>query len=41
MKHLNETKKKEEIGWMILVEKSLQDVWNNPKDDKLWRKYLQ
>jgi len=32
--------KKESIGWMLLGEKSLKEVWDNPKDDKTWSRYL-
>ena len=39
-KHLQEEKGKEEIGWMILAQKSLEKVWDNPKDEKVWKKYL-
>ena len=31
---------KEEIGWIALAEQSLNKVWNNKKDKKLWRKHL-
>ena len=31
---------KEDKGWLALAEGSLKDVWNNKKDDKIWRKYL-
>ncbi len=30
----------EEEGWKALSEISLKDVWDNEKDDKVWRKYL-
>lgn len=33
-------KKEEEIGWMILAEQSLKEVWDNPTDEKMWKKYL-
>lgn len=39
-KHLVEEKRKEEIGWMMLAQKSLEEVWNNPKDEEVWKKYL-
>jgi len=32
--------KKENAGWMLLGEKSLKDLWDNPKDDKAWKRYL-
>ena len=31
---------KEESGWLALAEKSLHEIWDNEKDDKVWRKYL-
>ena len=39
-KHLQEEKRKEDIGWMILAQKSLEDIWDNPKDEEVWKKYL-
>lgn len=39
MEKLDKTKK-EKIGWMILAEKSLNKIWDNKKDDKVWSKYL-
>lgn len=30
----------EDVGWNILAEQSLKDVWDNEKDNKVWRKYL-
>lgn len=35
-----ETNKKEKIGWMILAEKSMKQIWDNKRDDKVWEKYL-
>lgn len=32
--------KKEKIGWMILVGKSMKKMWDNEKDDKEWKKFL-
>ena len=32
--------RKEKIGWMILAEESLKNMWDNKKDDKMWSKYL-
>ena len=31
---------KESAGWLALAEESLKDVWDNPKDDEIWKKYL-
>ena len=39
-KHLQEEKRKEDIGWMILAQKSIEDIWDNPKDEEVWKKYL-
>jgi len=39
MEKLDRTKK-EKIGWMILAEKSLKNLWNNKKDDEIWGRYL-
>lgn len=39
-KHIEESERKEDFGWMILAEKALKDVWDNQKDDKVWTKYL-
>ena len=30
----------EEKGWDFLAKESLKEVWDNEKDDKVWRKYL-
>ena len=30
---------KEAAGWMALAEQSLRKVWDNPNDEKVWRKY--
>ncbi len=35
-----ERNRKENIGWMILAEKSLKKMWDNKKDDKVWSRYL-
>mgnify|MGYP001565999992 CR=1 FL=1 len=32
--------KKEKMGWLILAEKSMKKIWDNKKDDEIWRKYL-
>ena len=32
--------KKEKIGWLILAEKSMKEIWDNKKDDETWSKYL-
>ncbi|MBI2499048.1 ribbon-helix-helix protein, CopG family [Candidatus Woesearchaeota archaeon] len=36
-----ETRRKEKDGWLALAEKSLEKLWNNKKDDKVWSKYLE
>ena len=30
----------EEKGWLELGEKSMEEIWDNPKDEKIWKKYL-
>lgn len=30
---------KERLGWLMLAEKSLAKIWDNPKDDETWNKY--
>ena len=37
---LIEEEKRENAGWLILAEKSLKEVWDNKKDDEVWKKYL-
>ena len=32
--------RKENIGWMILAEKSMKEIWDNKKDEEVWSKYL-
>ncbi|MHA1585332.1 MAG: ribbon-helix-helix domain-containing protein [Promethearchaeota archaeon] len=32
--------RKEEVGWMILAEQSLEEIWDNKEDDKIWQNYL-
>jgi len=39
-KHLQDEKRKEDIGWMMLAQKSLEAIWDNPKDEEVWKKYL-
>ena len=31
---------KEEMGWIILDEKSMKKIWDNKKDDEVWNNYL-
>ena len=40
VRHIEEGERKEEFGWMVLAEKSLKEIWDNPKDDKAWTRYL-
>ena len=35
-----ERNRKEKIGWMILAEKSMNELWDNKKDEEIWSKYL-
>lgn len=39
-RYLEEEDTKEILGWMAIAEQSLKKVWNNSKDEKVWRKYL-
>lgn len=39
-KHLEESERKEEMGWLTLAEQSLRELWDNPKDERVWSKYL-
>ena len=32
--------KKEKIGWIVMAEKSMEKIWGNAKDDKVWDKYM-
>ena len=32
--------RKEKMGWLILAEKSMRDIWDNKKDDEIWKRYL-
>ena len=32
--------RKEEIGWLVLAEQSLKEVWDNEEDDEIWKSYL-
>lgn len=40
VKHLEEDERKEAIGWMLLTEGALKKVWDNQKDEKVWKRYL-
>jgi Arc/MetJ-type ribon-helix-helix transcriptional regulator len=37
---MEKLEKKEEIGWMILAEKAMEEIWDNKKDDEAWNQYL-
>ena len=37
---LEDSERKESIGWMMLAEKSMIEIWSNSKDEKVWNKYL-
>jgi hypothetical protein len=32
--------KEENMGWMVLAEKSIKEIWDNEKDEEVWYKYL-
>ena len=40
VKHLQESTRQEDMGWLALAEQSLRDVWDNEKDEHVWGKYL-
>jgi len=31
---------KEQMGWLLLTEQTLQNLWNNKNDDEIWNNYL-
>ncbi len=35
-----ERNNKEKAGFLVLAEKSMKKIWDNKKDDEIWRKYL-
>lgn len=35
-----EIMRKDEIGWLILAEQSLKEIWNNEEDEEIWKTYL-
>ena len=35
-----ERNRKEKAGWLILAERSMNKMWNNKKDEEVWKKYL-
>lgn len=30
----------DDIGWVLIGEKALREIWDNKKDKKIWTKYL-
>ena len=30
----------EDAGWLALAEQSMKEIWDNPKDDEAWNRYL-
>ena len=32
--------RKEKMGWLALAEGSMKKIWDNPKDDRVWSRYL-
>jgi Arc/MetJ-type ribon-helix-helix transcriptional regulator len=34
-----ERNRKEKIGWLLMAEKSMKEIWDNKKDDEIWSKY--
>ncbi len=35
-----EVSKKEKQGWLALAEESMKKIWDNPKDEEVWKEYL-
>lgn len=35
-----ERNRREKIGWLAVAEKSMEKIWNNKKDEKVWGGYL-
>ncbi len=35
-----ERARKEKIGWLAIAEKSIEKMWDNKKDDRIWKRYL-
>ncbi|MHA1746607.1 MAG: CopG family ribbon-helix-helix protein [Promethearchaeota archaeon] len=35
-----ENQQKERMGWLSLAEQSLQNLWDNEKDEEVWKEYL-
>ena len=31
---------RERLGWLLVAEKSMAKMWDNPKDEEEWKKYL-
>ena len=40
LRQLESGDKKEESGWLALAEHSLNEIWDNKKDDEAWGRYL-
>ncbi len=40
IRRIEDDDRKEEFGWLALGEGSLKELWDNPKDDKIWKRYL-
>ncbi|MBD3204042.1 AbrB/MazE/SpoVT family DNA-binding domain-containing protein [Candidatus Woesearchaeota archaeon] len=32
--------KKEDAGWLMIAEKNISKLWDNPRDEEIWSKYL-
>ncbi len=40
LKKIEGDEMKEELGWLAVAEQSLRELWDNPKDEKVWKRYL-
>ena len=38
--HFLEESRGEEVGWLALAEKNLRHIWDNQKDENVWKRYL-
>ena len=32
--------KKEKVGWLVVAQKSMEKIWDNKSDEKIWEEYL-
>lgn len=39
-RQLDEDDQKEQHAWLALAEHALSEMWDNPKDEEAWKRYL-